>query len=316
MLTLSQPDSPATGLLINETYDVIESTYRLFTAASDDRDFVNFCPHYFRSIQNLSVEDFCYRVEKWVTEENVNLFYPNPLEVVTRRLCNLSIDPIEFHKWKDIALYLISKKAEVSNERTWLLVLLVAVVTSVAHPFDSQTIGTRFLEMLDAINVDLAEYLTFERQHHPEGLLFPETPIYKRWAPSQSCTSSPLFDWPDPQAIKLYIHEEQPFSLSWDWWVDPQETAFIVCHEFRHFGRAEHFVYGEDEYMLPVEIRYWPFIYPEWTLGFHEWATEEDYELLRRFQQRFDRRWQKKMIKEAKIQGTYKKPKMPGTWID
>jgi hypothetical protein len=216
-------------------------------------------------------------------------------------------------KWKDIALYLISKKAKLYYENTCLLEV---AVTSVAHPFDAQTIGTRILEMLDAINVDLAEYLTFERQHHPEGLLFPETPIYKRWAPSQSCTSSPLFDWPDPQAIKLYIHEEQPFSLSWDWWVDPQATAFIVCHEFRHFGRAEHFVYGEDEYMLPVEIRYWPFIYPEWTLGFHEWATEEDYELLRRFQQRFDRRWQKKMIKEAKIQGTYKKPKMPGTWID
>ena len=27
------------------------------------------------------------------------------------------------------------------------------------------------------------------------------------------------------------------------------------------------------------------------------------------------RRWEKKMIKQAKMQGTYKKPKMPGTWI-
>ena len=37
--------------------------------------------------------------------------------------------------------------------------------------------------------------------------------------------------------------------------------------------------------------------------------------LLERVQQRSDRRWNKKMIKQAKIQGTYKKPKMPGSWI-
>jgi len=277
----------------------------LFTAANDDRDLVKFCRGYFCALQNLSVEDFRSRVENWVTEENVNLFTPSPLEVVTRRVCNLSIDPIEFHKWKDIASYLIAKKAKFHELYSQFEgpCLLEVAVTSVAHPFDAQTIGTRVLEMLDASNVDLAEYLTFERQHHLEGLLVPETPIY--------IYNAPCFQIPDPRAIKLYIYEEQPFLLSWDWWVDPKEPAFIVLHEFRHFGQAEYSFY--DEYNPLV---YWPFIYPKWTLWLKVWITEEDTTLLKRFQQRSDHRWQKKMIKQAKIQGTYKKPKIPGTWID
>jgi hypothetical protein len=238
----------------------------------------------------------------------VNLFAPSPLEVVTRRICNLSIDPIEFHKWKDIAFYLIAKKAkihELDSEFIWELgktCLLEVAIASMAHPFDAQTIGTRFLEMLNTSNVDLAEYLTFERQHHPEGLLAPKKLIF---------TDVSLFKGPDPRAIKLYIYEEQPFLLSWDWWVDPKETAFIVLHEFRHFGQAEDSICYEYNPLV-----YWPFIYSNWTFGLNEWASETDRTLLKRFQQRSDHRWQKKMIKQAKIQGTYKKPKMPGTWID
>jgi hypothetical protein len=288
-------------------YDEIESTYRLFAAAAnDDMDLIDFCTGYFVTLQNLSVEDFRSRVEKWVTEDNVNLFNPSPLEIVTRRLCDLSIDPIELHKWKDIAFYLIAKEAkfhELWNPKSCLLEI---AVTSVAHPFDAQTIGTRFLEMLDASNVDLTEYLTFERQHHPEGLLAPKIPIFIRQRPWR--------EPPDPRAIKLYIHEDQPFLLSWDWWVDPKEKAFIVSHEFRHFGRAEHSLYGD--YRLPGGLSYWPFIYPNWIFCLDQWANTKDKALLKRFQQRSDHRWQKKMIKQAKAQGTYKKPQMPGTWID
>ena len=274
----------------------------------DDEDIVKFCIEYFLTLQDCSVEVFRSRVEKWVTEENVNLFNPSPLEVVTRRLCNLSIDLIEFHKWKDIAFYLIAKKAEfhiLDDERHGNTCLLEVAVTSVAHAFDAQITCTRFLEMLDASNVDLAEYLTFELQHHLEGLLAPEKPIFIKhellWDES-----------PDPRTIKLDIYEEKPFSLSWDWWLDPKETAFIVCHEFRHFGRAEHFLYSESGY--PEGLFHWPFIYPDWAIDLNRLINEEG--IPKRFQQRFDHRWQKKKIKQAKIQGTYKKPKMPGTWID
>jgi hypothetical protein len=232
----------------------------------------------------------------------VNLFCPSPLEVVIRRLCNLSIDPIEFHKWKDIAVYLIAiaKKAKLDELKLFPreLCLLEVVVTSVAHPFDAQKIGARLLEVFDASNLDLAEYLNFEYQNHFDGLLAPEMPF---------------LEFPDPRVIKLEICEEQPFSLSWDWWVDPTETAFMVSHEFRHFGRAEYLLHGEHE--LHRGVSYWPFIYPDWALELEEWS-EEYKPLSKRAQQRSYHHWQKKMIKKAKIQGTYKKPKMPGTWID
>jgi hypothetical protein len=281
----------------------------VFTAANDDRDLANFCKGYFCVLENLSVEDFRSQVERWVTEENVNLFDPSPLDVVTRRICNLSIDPIEFHKWKDIAFYLIAKKAEFHELNSMLnfghykTCLLEVVLISVAHPFDAQTIGTRLLEMLDASNVDLAEYLTFERQHHPEGLFVPFIGMFIYF--------TPLFKTPDPRTIELYIYEEQPFLISWDWWADPLGTAFIVLHEFRHFGQAECPSYNEYNPLV-----YWPFIYPKWTFGLDRWSSKKYRPLLKRFQQRSDHRWQKKMIKEAKIQGTYKKPKIPGTWID
>jgi len=238
----------------------------------------------------------------------VNLFYPSPLEAVTRRLCNPSIDSIEFHKWKDIASYLIAKNANFHELNLWdyqKACLLEVAVTSMAHPFDAQAIGTRLLEMLDASSVDLVEYLNFERENHPDGLLTPQVIGF--------ISEVSFVNTIDPRAVILYICEEQPFSLSWDWWVDPKEPAYTVLHEFRHFGQAEHSPYGKLRF--PGE-GYWPFIYPDWTLGLIKWAIEKNKELLKRFQQRSERRWQKKIIKQAKIQGTYKKPKMPGTWID
>ncbi|PMD32668.1 hypothetical protein L207DRAFT_177344 [Hyaloscypha variabilis F] len=299
-------------IVLSETCDDIESTYRVFIAAkaaNDDMDIAEFCDEYFRTLQDFSVEFFRSRVEKWVTEENVNLFNPSPLEVVTRRLCNLSIDLIEFHKWKDIAFYLIAKKAEfhiLDDERHGNTCLLEVAVTSVAHAFDAQIIGTRFLEMLDASNVDLAEYLTFELQHHLEGLLAPKVGI--------CIQQRPWYQSPDPRTIKLDIHEEKLFSLSWDWWLDPKEMGFIVCHEFRHFGRAEHFLYSDSR--DHEGLFHWPFIYPDWAIDLNRQTNWKGMVLPTYLQQRYDHRWQKKKIKEAKIQGTYKKPKMPGTWID
>jgi hypothetical protein len=276
--------------------DKIESTYRLFTAADDDRDLAKFCPQYFNSLEHLSVESFRSRVERWVTEENVHLFAPSPLEVVTRRLCDLRIDSIKCHQLNDIASYLIAKGAELHDP-----CLLGVAIASVAHPLDSQTIGTRFLEMLAASNVEVAEYLASERQHNLEVLL------------NLSRSHLPWPYTPDPRVVKLYINEEQPCSISWDWWVDPKEEAFTVLHEFRHFGQAENFVL--HDWWSDKGTLYWPFIYPNWTRGLSVRANEEEKALLKRIQQRSDRRWEKKMIKQAKIQVTYRKPMMPGTWI-
>jgi len=276
----------------------------LFTAANYDGDLASFCPDFFESLEHVSVESLGSRVEQWVTEENVNLFQPSPLQVVTTRLCNLSINPNEYHKLKDITSYLIAKGAQFHwvNCLGSKSCLLLAAIGSTNHPLDSHILGKRLLEMLAASNVDVAEYLAFERQHHPKGLTNPHG-LYGMW---------PYFC--DPRAVKLDINEEQPFSLSWDWWLDPKEEAFTVVQEFRHFGRAESFVGGQPE--RAAWSFYWPYIYPNWTWGLKDWANRKERALLERFQQRSDCRWNKKMIKQAKMQGTYKKPKMPGTWIN
>jgi hypothetical protein len=278
----------------------------LFSAADDDWDLANFCPEYFNSLEHLSVESFGSRVEQWVTEENVNLFQPSPLAILISRLCNLSIDPTEYHRLKEIASYLIAKGAKF-HELQWCggkACILTAAIALTSHPLDSQIVGKRLLEMLGASNVDVAEYLAFERQHHPEGLTTPPS-FYSSW-----------LIIPDPRAVKLYINEEQPFSLSWDWWVDSKEPGFTVLQEFRQFGQAERIFYGQ----LPHTWRtgwsaHWPYIYPDWTCGLSFWPYYDEKALLERVKQRSDRRWEKKMIKQAKIQGTYKKTKMPGTWI-
>lgn len=206
---------------------------------------------------------------------------------------------------KEIASYLIARGAQFHElEFSWeKTCLLAATIPSAVHPFDSQIIGTRLLEMLEASNVNVAEYLALERQYHPEGLATPPR-FYGRW---------PYYS--DPRTVKLDINEEHPFSLSWDWWVDPKEPAFTVLQEFRHFGRAE-IIDGEPE---PAEWSYyWPYIYPDWTRGLNFLSDDEEKAVLKRFQQRSDHRWKKKMINQAKMEGTYTKPKMPkmpGTWI-
>jgi hypothetical protein len=292
-------------LSIVSTCNDIESTYRLFTAANDDRDLANFCPNYFSGLGNLSIESFRSRIEMWVTDENVNLFQPTPLDIVTRRLCNLSINPTEYHKLNEIASYLIAKGAKFHKLEYWgeQTCLLMAAISSTVHAFDSRILGKRFLEMLAASNVDVAEYLAFERQNHPQGLT----------------TAQGLYGiWPyccDPRAVKLDINEEQPFSLSWDWWADPEGPAFTVLQEFRNFGQVELFLDGGELVPDYGRLLYWPFIYPDWTWGISGWPIEKEKTLLERVQQRSDHRWNKKMIKQAKMQGTYKKPKMPGSWI-
>jgi hypothetical protein len=95
--------------------------------------------------------------------------------------------------------------------------------------------------------------------------------------------------------------------------VDPKEEAFTVLQEFRHFGRAEFINNGQPK--AAEWSYYWPFFYPNWTRGLIAYPFTEEEALLKRSQQRSDHRWEKKMIKQAKIQGTYNKPKMPGSWI-
>ncbi|CZR58008.1 uncharacterized protein PAC_07898 [Phialocephala subalpina] len=315
----------ATGLifLADVFSTTIESTYRLFVAADQDMDFTDFCYSYFFSLgTDIQAAEFRTQVHQWVTEKNVNLFVPGPLIVVARRISALDIDQVEVLKWQEIARYLISKKAALHGicprwyaemSRDVGMPSLIDFAMSIAKrpfdaemidPFDSEVIGARLLDMLRAARVDLAEYLAIERRDHLEELQGSEIPFLKAV---------------DLRRRVLNISHEEPFSLSWDWWIDPEGNAFEVLHEFKHFEPDEHDI--RMDYVCREEQHNWPYIYPRWVhrLEMLEggWPTQErETAFAKLFKRRFERRWQNKMTKLAKMQGTYKKPRMPGTWID
>jgi hypothetical protein len=177
------------------------------------------------------------------------------------------------------------------------------------HPFDAGTIGNRLLQMLEAANVDIAEYFACERLHHDEFLDAIITPFDYLYGYG--------FRHIDRRALKVRISKEGSYLMSWDWWIDPKEPAFLVSHEFRHFGEAENFRWNENR--LPGWSFFWPFFYPHLTScdeDYYCWGSKKIEESLKCLQTRYDRRWQKKMIKEAKINGTDGMPKIPGTWIE
>ncbi|KAE8452504.1 hypothetical protein EG329_000407 [Mollisiaceae sp. DMI_Dod_QoI] len=287
--------------------DRIEHTYKLCVIVNPDMDLADFCSHYFYLIGRLSIQYFRSKVHYWVTEENINLFEPSPLAVVIKRMCDLSIDQEEFHKWKEIGSYLVAKKADIHKVSYWQghrKSLIEIAWFFIHHPFDSSTIGMRLLETLDAGNVELGEYLRVERQYYYRA----------KWLPGL-----PFVELVTPRLRVVHIADKEPFSLSWDWWIDPEGVASEVLHEFRHFGPVWHDIF--DYKFEPTQVlRSWPFMYPFWSccLQFKSLHYPGDYErkIADRFKTRFERRWQKKMTKLAKIQGTYKKPKMPGMWID
>lgn len=101
-------------------------------------------------------------------------------------------------------------------------------------------------------------------------------------------------------------------SVSWNWWIDPNSSTYLVRKEFRHMNllsRDYSLVWNKWENL-------WPFRYPAW---FNHCAHPEDdttywQALFERAQERANRRIQKKSMKAARAQGWKKRDQMPGAW--
>lgn len=311
--SLTTPARRPTGGIVRHTEirHEITSTYKLFTAVNQEIMFSDFCYGYFGNIYQLPVEDFRSSVLEWVTEENVNLFDPHPLAIVTERLCACSFDldnkedMVDIQGWMNIGSHLISLKATIQGIKSGYgkpHSLIEIAVNSTVHPSESQAVGVRLLDMLRASNVDLVGFLKAERRSHLEGSWLPNVPFVKTI---------------DAGKRRLHISDTEPFSLSWDWWIDREGHAFEALNEFRHFEQFTH-SFSYDYYRGPLSN--WPYIYPTWHFFFmcsqHLHPNKYDKGVASLFQRRFERRWKKKITKQAKINGTWRKPKMPGTWID
>ena len=167
-------------------------------------------------------------------------------------------------------------------------------------PIEGAQVSEAWLEALAMEGVDVREFLKVEMELHGENY----TP------PSQ---------WDNiPQRFLVFDIGQKP-SVEWDWWIDPDGPASLVCHEFRHMACS----YTEG-YLLPGYYTWehaWPFINPEWAHHLGWWSPDSaEHRLWRHMidlaDSRAARRVAKREAKIARAEGTYRRKRMPGSWID
>lgn len=281
----------------------------------EDMGMSDFCPSLFDIAGSQSPEAFDAIVREWVTEDNVNLFHHPPLAVAITKSWTSS--PDQSVGWKGIACRLIAMGASYHDElknvprsiaiRGWhhyissykrTTSFLDYIMEQALDPFDSEIVGAHMIDILSVSNVDIPAFLQTERQNHLKDSHVPYLPFMSHL---------------DRKPRILRVVDQAPFSISWDWWLDPNDAAFEVLHEFRHLGSPRHSRYGY--YFSSDELRDWPYIYPRsaYCLAASElgWPFKRDEALAKLFRARFERRCQKKEEKFAKIQGTRSKSGPP-----
>jgi hypothetical protein len=281
-----------------------EKTYDLISCHMRNLGSTDFSAGLFIGIfVDIPVDLFTRMVHEWFTEENINDCRCPPLAIAAQKFGESL--PFQCPHWKSIILHLIRLGSDLqrgSREGTTILDDLMNVVNT---PFESQSLGLAWLDILTELRLDVVEYLRTEYRFH--------------FDPSKSL---PILsaDWrTDYRARRLVVSEETP-SISWDWFIDANGKAFEVLEEFKNFGPGavddiDWFVHG------PRSLNNWPFFYPIWDFygtraRFIPWyeITPAKVQLA---EDRFERRWQKKAMKLARAQGILQRgPKVPGAWID
>lgn len=102
-------------------------------------------------------------------------------------------------------------------------------------------------------------------------------------------------------------------SISWDWWIDPSSSTYLIREEFKYMSMLC------EEFLTPPNdwATLWPLRYPAWSDHYQCYESiDESYRrlLYELAQERANRRWEKKMLKAARAQGLKKQDRMPGAW--
>lgn len=162
-------------------------------------------------------------------------------------------------------------------------------------PIKSRAVADEWLEILSSTGVDLHDYLQMEMTRHP-------------MKPPRICQSH----YVDDRRRLIFSLEGTP-TVHWEWWVHPREPGSLVVSEFGDLGRlmASDNSYSHNE---------WPYSRPDW-LDYYQ-RCEDDSKVLKQANNRFERRMQKRAIKQYKAMGlesrkeTYSAPRVPGAWIE
>ena len=110
----------------------------------------------------------------------------------------------------------------------------------------------------------------------------------------------------------MYRWVSIPF-VSWDWWIDPDSSTYLVREEFKYMA-----ILSGDRYVRWTEWEdLWPLRYPAWYdhEGYYCPGEVSNLQsLYERAQERANRRLKKKAMKGARAQGFKKRNRMPGAW--
>ena len=123
-------------------------------------------------------------------------------------------------------------------------------------------------------------------------------------------------DWSGYQIPRrLLFHWGSNPSVSWDWWIDPDSSTYLVREEFKHTNMLlDHWATPWDDWETE-----WPLRYPAWSDRYcpdlYNGFRTPEWKLINELaQERANRRLKKKLIKAARAQGMKKGDRMPGAW--
>lgn len=184
--------------------------------------------------------------------------------------------------------------------------MLDQIMDIAESPFESEDVGEEWLAILESSGLDIENYLRTERLYQYDGST-PLITLHLGTSDNFYCCRG-----------RYTIFSESSPRVSWDWYIDPEGHVSEVLHEFRNLGPM-----GQDlsyDYEYPERMFNWPYRYPRWQYlqPALKWSTtsEETRTLIKIFDDRFERRWLKKVEKLRRAQGIGKGPKVPGAWVD
>jgi len=293
----------------------------LFASKLDDTHAAGVCCLVFSSGDlEISVETFNDMVGHFVSKDNINLFYESPILMAMRLLW--TSDPGHSDAWKQAIGNLIALGADLQKSSDDYCHLLDDILNMATYPHESIELGREWLDALRSAGVDVVEYLRGELQYRrcDSELQLPMLqPHPEHDNELQLLTLQPRREH-DYRKRYLVISEDPP-KASWEWFIDPEGTAFDVLEEFKNFEPGLHDLWGAFRNPELARDRNWPFFYPGWRYCVQARKKGSTYEryiaIARQAEERFARRWYKKVMKLARAQGLFHKgPKIPGGWID
>lgn len=167
-------------------------------------------------------------------------------------------------------------------------------------PIEGAQVSEAWLKILAMEGHDVREYLEVEMELH----------------------ENPYTSWYWEKRFLVFDVGQKP-NVEWDWWIDPDDPASLMCHEFRQM--ACHYVDFDTDifYTDGRWLQTWPFIIPQWARSRHPGLKSYDAatERLRRHMvdladSRVAHRVAKREMKVARAEGRYPRKRMPGSWID